>query len=296
MTQFPSRRIQVCFGCVCSQQQKWPKMQFWEQHLYNLGSDIAYICFSSLGAHQRRRETSWGGLLLLCIISINVFTSFLSFWGSTQVCWNAPETWQRLPPGCLGEGREGVNGEVSPGFKFQDKNFCMSNSSQFQEPLDNIGNPKIPCLCLEQAEGWDFRRHGAAGCCSCQRAGCAHRGKRSPRLGRLSSRGKRGGKRSRRFCGRQSSGTSLAAGLGRLSPAHSWPQLAAAAWEPPAPAALPSAAPVAGGEPGPGLRWCPGAARTSPRLKSRALIKLMACLACNLSSWVSTSLWSNRFT
>lgn len=40
-----------------------------------------------------------------------------------------------------GKGGKGGKEEVSPGFKFQDKNFSRSNSSQLQEPLDSIGNP-----------------------------------------------------------------------------------------------------------------------------------------------------------
>lgn len=291
-------------------------MQFWEQHLYNLGSYIACICFGSLGTHQRWCETSWGegSLVLLCIISINVFTSFLSFWGSTQVCSNAPETWQRLLQGWRGEGREGGNGEVSPGFRFQDKNFLMSNSSQPQEPLDNIRNPKSR-VCVQdrrcQAEERDSRQRWGTGCCACQRTGRAYWkpvGSTHPDVATFSSRA--GDGEEGVFEGRQSSGTSLAAGprfpgaqLGTAG--HIWP---AAAWEPPAARGAPAAGPRCrrarrqeprrwqGAKTRKELHRSLGAAKTRPRLKSRALIKLMACLACNLSSWVSASLWSNRFT
>lgn len=86
---------------------------------------------------------------------------------------------------------------------------------------------------------------------------------RSLREALTQTRPGRAGRRSRQ---RDSEGGNhLAAGLGRLSPAHSWPQLAAAAREAPAPrgapAALPSAAPVPGGEPRPGLQRCLAAAR-----------------------------------
>lgn len=313
MTQFARRGIQVCFGCVSSQQQKCPKMQFWEQHLYKLGSYTAYICFSSLGTHQRRRETSWGGLVLLCIISINVSTSFLSFWGSTQVCSNAPETWQKLfCRAAWGKGGKEAMGRFHLVSSFRTKTFAWVTVPIFKSLLTTWGSQNSR-VCVQ-----DRRKNGIAGSAEEQDAVLSAHGmrlleacgKHSPRLGRLLLSG-RGGERGSAGHLLAIIWQSLAAGARAAFPgaqlATAGPSRQPGTARPPLPkalpergraaaGALPSAAPVAGGEPRQELPWSVGAARMRPRLKSQALIKLMACLACNLSSWVSTSLWSNRFT
>lgn len=195
------------------------------------------------------------------------------------------------------------------------KNFFRSNSSQLQDPLDSIGNPKSR-VCVQdrlcQAEEWDFRQLWGTGRCTCQCAGCALLeacGKHSPRLGHLFPLGLgRGGKAFEATAAWQwfpfwGKGTIWHVARAVFpSVAHSWPHLAPAAWEAPAPQGAPAAGAALPegtlpmGEPPKELHQSLGAAKMRPRLKSRALIKLMACLACNLGSWASTSLWSNRFT
>ena len=83
--------------------------------------------------------------------------------GVLKCSWNLAKASAKLARALgLGEGKEGGNGEVSPGFKFQDKTFAASNSFQLQEPCDNIAtrNPKY-WVCVRdrncQAEEWDFK-------------------------------------------------------------------------------------------------------------------------------------------
>lgn len=196
------------------------------------------------------------------------------------MCSNAPETWQKLLRGCLGEGRERGNGEVSPGFKFQDENFCMSNSFQLQEPLDNIGNPKFPGLCTGQAlpggrMGFQAALRNRMLCLSAHRMRLLEAcGKRSPRLGRLFLSGRGGGaRRSRqRFRGK----AIIWQVSGRLSPAHSWPQLAAGSLRSarPLPKVLPERGRAAGGR----------AAKRGAGGRGRALSRITLIVGCSANA------------
>lgn len=142
-----------------------------------------------------------------------------------------------------GKGGKEATGRFHLVSSFRTKTFAWVTLPSFKSPLTTSGiqNSRV---CVQdrrcQAEEWDFRQHWGTGCCTCRCTGCAYWkpvGNTHPDLATFSSRAGAGsseaceaavGQFAVRFRGK---GTiwhvAGSRGSGRLSLAHSWPQLAA---------------------------------------------------------------------
>lgn len=187
-----------------------------------------------------------------------------------------------------GKGGKESTGRFHLVSSFRTKTFAWVTVPRFQSPLTTSGTPNPVSVSRMGKDGISGGTEEQDAVLSAQdelTAGSAHPD--SAGEGRKAFE-------AARFRGRESSGTS---GSGARPP-FPGAQLATAGHSSPRSARSPgrsrSAAERSAGARGRAssrIATMPGCSQ-----KSRALIKLMACLACNLSSWVSTSLWSNRFT